>query len=139
MAFEKQLAYVVDDSRWPLLALRPTASVDDPAALDATYRALERVLAKRRRMLMLFDLRGARSSPARRRRLLEWGLRHEVELRAYLGASALVVGNGLERGFVTAMLWLHPMPWPVRVFSSRDEAEAWLLQEHAEPRAHVSS
>lgn len=139
VAIEEHLAYVVDDSRWPVLALRPTPWVDDPAALDATYRALERVLAKRRRMLMLFDLRGASSSPARRRRLLEWGLRHEIELRAYLGASALVVGNGFERGFVTAMLWLHPMPWPMRVFSSRDEAEAWLLREHVEPRAHVGS
>jgi|GEM_PF-2497793 len=139
VARDEQLAYVVDDSRWPLLALRPTALVDDPAALDATYRALERVLAKRRRMLMLFDLRGASSSPPRRRRLLEWGLRHEAELRAYLGASALVVGNGFERGFVTAMLWLHPVPWPMRVFTTRDEAEAWLLREHADSRSHASS
>jgi len=133
VASPEQLAYVVDDSRWPLLIVRPTSAVDDPDALDASYRALERVLAKRSRMLMLFDLRGASSSPSRRRRLLDWGLRHEAELRAYLGANALVVGNSLERGFVTAMLWLHPVPWPMRVFSSLEEAESWLLREHAEP------
>jgi hypothetical protein len=133
----EQLAYLVDDRRLPLVALRATAAVDDPAALDATYRALEQVLARRQRFLMLFDLRGASSSPSRRRRLLEWGLRHEPELRAYLGASALVVGNGLERGFVTAMLWLHPVPWPMRVFSSVAEAEAWLLRENAESRSNV--
>lgn len=134
----EQLAYVVDDRRLPLVALRPTAAVDDPVALDATYRALERVLAKRRRFLMLFDLRGASSSPNRRRRLLDWGLQHERELRAYLGASALVVSNGFERGIVTAMLWLHPVPWPMRVFSSVEDAEAWLLQENAEPRSNVA-
>jgi hypothetical protein len=134
----EQLAYLVDDRRLPLLVLRATSAVDDPDALDATYRALEQVLAKRQRFLMLFDLRGASSSPGRRRRLLDWGLRHQQELRAYLGASALVVGNGFERGFVTAMMWLHPVPWPMRVFSSVAEAEAWLLREHAEPRSDVA-
>jgi hypothetical protein len=134
----EQLAYLVDDTRLPLLALRPTAAVDDPAALDGTYRALEQVLAKRRRILMLFDLRGASSSPGRRRRLLDWGLRHEPELRAHVGACALVVSNGIERGFVTAMLWLHPVPWPMRVFSSVGEAEAWLLRDNAENRSNVA-
>ena len=132
MGATEQLAYVVDEARWPLVVLRATAAVDDPDALNASYRALERVLAKQRRFLMLFDLRGASSSPSRRRRLLDWGLRHEQALRAYLGASGLVVGNGFERGFVTAMLWLQPVPWPMRVFSSLQEAEAWLMQEHAE-------
>lgn len=138
MASQEQLAYVVDDGRLPLLVLRATPAVDDPQALDASYRALERVLAKRTRILMLFDLRGASSSPSRRRRLLDWGLRHERELRTYLAASALVVGNGFERGIVTAMLWLQPVPWPMRVFSSVEDAEMWLLQEHAEPPSHAA-
>ena len=123
-------AYAIDVSRWPLVRLRATSAVDSTAALDVTYRDLEQLLARRGRFLLLFDLRGARSSPSRRRRLLDWGLAHESELRALVGAMALVAGTSLERGFVTALLWLQPVPWPQRVFSSASEAETWLMQEH---------
>lgn len=129
MAPPEQLAYVVDETRWPLLVLRATSAVNDVAALDATYRAMERVLQKRTRFLLLFDLRAGGSSPSRRRRLLDWGLQHQEELESFVEAQAIVVGTSIERGFVTAMLWLTPMHWPVRVFASAEEAEHWLTSE----------
>ena len=130
VTYPEQPAYVVDDGRWPVVSIRPTAAVDDVAALDATYRAVERVLDRAGRFVLLFDLRGARSSPSRRRRLLDWGLQRKAKIEACIGATAVVVGTGFERGFVTAMLWLHPLPWPIRVFSSPADAEAWLREQY---------
>jgi len=123
------MAYAVDDSRWPVVTVRPTELVNDIAALDGTYRALELLLARRQRFRVLLDLRGGASSPRRRQRFLDWGKRHAIDLTSYLAAIAIVVGTSFERGIVTAVTWMYAPPWALRVFSDRAEAETWLASE----------
>ena len=126
------MAYEVDDGRWPLVIVRATAAVNDDSALDGMYRALEAQLSKGLRFVVLLDVRGGTSSPARRRRLLAWAERNTSPLGRSLTALAAVVGNGIERGFVTAVLWSRSPPFPVRVFSDPAEAQAWLMREFEE-------
>jgi hypothetical protein len=126
------IAYSVDKSRWPLVTLRPTSAVGSDSALDATYAAVEELLAQAQRFAVLYDLRGAVSSPARRRRLLDWFEDHKREVTECLSAMAMIVGNGMERGFITATLWVKPPPFPMKVFTSEADAESWLRAECAE-------
>jgi hypothetical protein len=121
------MAYAVDDSRWPLVVARAIAH--EPVALAAGYRKLEAILERKQRFLLLFDMRGATSTSARRRSFLEWCERHANALTTLLAAAAVVAGSPIERGFVTAALWVSTPPYPMRVFANASDAEAWLLGE----------
>jgi hypothetical protein len=39
----------------------------------------------------------------------------------------VIVKSSIERGIVTAVLWLSPAPFPIRVFDSATEAERWAV------------
>ena len=127
----ERMAYEIDDARWPLLVARATKLLSEPDAVDASYRKLESILKRDQRFLLVFDMRGAISSPGRRRRFLAWGESHADVLTRLLVASAVVAASNVERGFVTAALWLRTPPFPMRVFTSASEAETWLLSNYA--------
>jgi hypothetical protein len=125
------MGYEIDDSRWPLVSARATKHLSDVAATDASYRKLESILRREQRFLLVFDMRGASSTPSRRRKFLDWGQRNAGPLTRLLVAGAIVAGSAVERGFVTASLWVRTPPWPMRVFSDASEAETWLLSNYA--------
>lgn len=126
----ERMGYDIDDSRWPLLVARATQYLNDPVAADASYRALERILKRDERFLLVFDMRGASSTSARRRKFVEWGERNSEALTRLLVAGAIVAATSMERGFVTAALWLRTPPFPMRVFADAVDAEAWLLTNY---------
>jgi hypothetical protein len=103
-----------------------TASVADDQALEATYAALTLMLSKRQHFGVVIDVRGAFSNPTRRKRLSAWVEEHRHVLDHFVVGIATVVDTSLERGAVTAALWLIPTPVEVRVFSVRDEGERWI-------------
>lgn len=124
----RETAYVVDDTRWPLLTAIATEVTTDRVsdAIDEMYRAFDAALARKERFTTLFDMRGAVSDAARRQRLAHWIDNHRSKLRSYHAAHAVIVESTFERGVVTAMLWLVPMFEHTRVFTDTQEAEAWL-------------
>lgn len=124
-------AYLVDTSRWPLVTAAPTAAVRDPDALTATYAALDILLDRRQPFVSLLDLRGGASDPNRRRRFADWLNRNRGRVHELVVAHAVVVGSTIERGFVTAALWLVSTPCPMRIFTSQSDAEDWLLAMYA--------
>ncbi|HET6332125.1 MAG TPA: hypothetical protein VFG30_02885 [Polyangiales bacterium] len=127
----ERMGYEIDDSRWPLVVSRATEYLNDPAATEASYRKLESILQRDQRFMLVFDMRGASSTPARRHKFRDWCQRHEDPLTRLLVAGAIVAASSIERGFVTASLWISTPPWPMRVFSDSSEAEAWLLSNFA--------
>jgi hypothetical protein len=134
---ERPMAYHVDSSRFPFVSARATALVNDDSALDASYDALDALLAREISLVALFDLRGGASSARRRQRLSEWQRERSALLRRLVLAMAVVVHSQLERGFVTAALWLFTPPFPLRVFTSTDEAETWLLAQMRSARPEL--
>lgn len=105
----------------------PTAHVHNDEALDATYVALEQLLELDTPLLLLFDMRGGTSSAKRRQRLRSWQQARNEQLERNVRAMAVVVGSQLERGFVTAALWLFTPAFPMRVFTEKRDAETWLV------------
>jgi hypothetical protein len=128
-------AYSVDTARLPLVVVSPTPHVLDDSALEVTYAQLERVLGLETPLYLLFDLRGGTSSPKRRQRLTNWQAARKEQLERNVRAMAIVVGSTLERGFVTAALWLFTPAYPMRVFTEPREAEAWLFASGVRPAA----
>jgi hypothetical protein len=127
----KPSAYTIDERRYPLvIASAHPRHVRDEAALDETYRLAEAVLARERPVVLLLDLRGAVSSPSRRKRFAAWMSPREATIKRVIIAMAVVVGNQIERGFVTAVAWLKPPPVETRVFTDLLAAEQWLLALH---------
>lgn len=120
-------AYSVDSTRLPLVVVSPTAHVLNDDALDGTYVSLERLVGLDVPLLLLFDMRGGTSSPKRRQRLRSWQEARKEQLERNVRAMAVVVGSQLERGFVTAALWLFTPAFPMRVFTEKRDAETWLL------------
>jgi hypothetical protein len=125
------MGYEIDDTRWPLVVARATKHLGDAAATDASYRKLEGILKREQRFLLVFDMRGASSTPSRRRRFMDWSQRNADPLTRLLVAGAIVAASSIERGFVTAALWVRTPPWPMRVFAESSDAEAWLLSNYA--------
>jgi hypothetical protein len=123
-------AYIIDDSRSPLVTGRAGPLIRDESALEESYRRLEQLLARQQPVIVLLDLRGAVSSPGRRKRFAEWLAHHEAEVVRQVLAIAVVVGNELERGFVTAVAWLKASPVPLRVFTDPVAAEQWLRERY---------
>ena len=123
------MAYAVDDTRWPLVVARTIPFSAE--TLAASYRTLEALLERKQPFVVLFDMRGATSSSERRRKFMEFGERHADAIKHYLAASAVVASSPLERGFVTAVLWVKTPPFPMRVFASSTDAEAWLREAFA--------
>jgi len=123
-------AYKIDESRWPLVVITPTETAKDSAALDRFYVALDAFATKRRPFVLLLDIRGAVSDPARRRRMTAWIKTNRAWVNEFLVGTAVVVGSAVERGFVTAALWLVSPNTEIRVFTDRPEAVEWLLKQY---------
>lgn len=119
-------AYEVDTSRWPLVTMRATTAVAEMDALNRTYVLMDEVLARRERFATVLDLRGAVSSAERRKKFSDWVTRNDHHIRRFGVAMAVVAGSTMERGFVTAALWLFTSPVPMRVFANVTDAERWL-------------
>lgn len=126
-----ELAYGVDRGSWPIVFIAPTAAVADDQALEATYAALTLMLSKRQHFGVVIDVRGAFSSPTRRKRMSAWVEEHRHVLDHFVVGIATVVDTALERGVVTAALWLIPTPVKVRVFADQDEGERWIRERLA--------
>lgn len=128
----ERMGYEIDDRRWPLVVARATEHLNDTAATEASYRKLESLLRREQRFLLVFDMRGASSTPGRRQKFRDWCALHEDALTRLLVAGAIVAASSIERGFVTASLWIRTPPWPMRVFADSSEAEAWLLSSFSD-------
>ncbi|KYF65680.1 hypothetical protein [Sorangium cellulosum] len=78
---------------------------------------------------LINDTRGSRMPNAvQRRAVAQMYVDHERQVRAHLLASGIVGESSLVNGILTALNWLKPHPHPVRVFSSVNDAERWVLQ-----------
>lgn len=60
-----------------------------------------------------------------RSRAAEWiKIENQLMLDA-CACQAVVVPSAVQRGVLTAILWMTTYPVPIKAFSSEDEAEAW--------------
>lgn len=119
----------VDESRFPLVVVSFRGVVSDEK-FDAYLASMTRRLRRQERYATLIDATQAGQIPAlQRKKQAEWQRDHTELLRAYTVGTAFVLGSPIIRGFLTAILWLQPLPSPHHVATTLDEAERWATEQ----------
>jgi hypothetical protein len=118
---------VFDLSRHPLVLLRVgrtyTGAQWDQAVLD-----LIGIIGKGP-FVLIADLRGGQMPNAgQRRSFIDMYESHDLLTRAHFRALGAVGDSMILQRIITALNWLRPAPHPVKVFSTVEAAEAWVLQ-----------
>lgn len=65
-------------------------------------------------------------SPAARKFMAEFLDENRLLIATRCAAAGVVLSNGIQRGVLTAVLWLAPSPCPIKAFGTVDEADAWV-------------
>jgi len=96
------------------------------AALASMTRELERARAQRRKIaLVSVGTPDSSMTSKQRRRSSDW-LKEQTELlRSACVGQAVVVPGTVQRGVLTAILWMGDHPVPMRACSTEDEANQW--------------
>src|SRR5690606_28962998 len=103
-------------------------------ASDAEYEVVLREMSQALRearlsgqkiaLLAIADASASMSSK-QRGRTAEWIKENAALMRLGAVCQAVVVPGAMQRGVLTAILWMIEYPVPIRAFSSLDEAETW--------------
>lgn len=122
----------LDRSRHPLHVLEYPASYGFQE-LDAQmtrvterYRTMVRDRPNERIGLIVDISRVTRSEARNRARIAECIDELGELMKTRVVGHAYVVSNQVLRAAITAVSWLKPAPWPVKVFTDRGGAEAWI-------------
>ncbi|MEO8181316.1 MAG: hypothetical protein ABI895_20970 [Deltaproteobacteria bacterium] len=120
-----------DPSRWPLLTVR----LGPYSGAEWNQMLLELIaLIERGPFGAVVDLRaGQMPNAVQRRSFIDMYERYDRLTQAHFLALGAVGDSTVLRGVITALNWLRPAPHPVKVFSTLDAAETWVLEQLPEP------
>jgi hypothetical protein len=130
--------YVIDETRWPLVRILAPARPPGKEEFERHLSRLDAILARRQPYVVVLDCRGSGSSsmPTDQRELLRKQRRAAFcEAQKYQRAMAFVVDSAIQRAVLGALLWLAPEPCPTRIFTTGDEADAWVTSFLVRTRA----
>ena len=101
---------VCDDSEWGrhIDVMSEWAHRGDPYAVVIDAREIGRV------------------SAVQRKEIVDWINRDRQFLKAHCAGGALVFASPMQQGLWTAIVWVTPIPIPVKVFRDLVSAERWL-------------
>ncbi len=122
MSQEKPL---IDESQWPEVLVTYPSVIDD-RMLQCVLQRQEEFFRRGEPYTLIVDARaGGAPSRAQRRLISEHMIAHREQVQRLLRACAMVMSSPAVRGAVAALQWLNPPLFPVRMFSSLDQARAW--------------
>lgn len=117
---------LLDMSEAPLFIF----TLEDAPTFDQIQRHLREyqgILTRGRPFVVMFDATKAAMVDAKSRKAYADFLNTNAEtMRHLIKAMAFIVTSSLVQGALTAVLWLAPLPYPHKTFTSRDEGRDWL-------------
>lgn len=123
----------VDDLRFPLVTVSFYGAVSDKDFdnyLLTLDRLTLRALRDRKRVAFVMDTRRAATTPpSQRRKMGEWMKLNDEATRATCAGFAFVMDSAIQRGMLTAVLWIHPLPAPHFICALPGEAAAWCREQ----------
>jgi hypothetical protein len=118
---------LVDESQLPVIRVihqGETSDDDFVTYLETMRRSMFSPNAGQR--LLIIDATHAGSTPPTQRRLqAEWMSLHADRLRALTVGVAFIIPSSVVRGFLTAILWIQPLPCPHEVCATLEQALDW--------------
>jgi len=126
----------VDESGFPLVIARfRDQSSDDEFA--AYLKDLDQLFTRRQHFALVIDTTSRRDTPPLHRRMqADWMRDRAMLIRLFNVGTALVVPSMVQRGVLTAILWMQPMPCPHYTCETAPEAIRWCRAQLA---AHATT
>jgi hypothetical protein len=122
--------YRADPAVWPFVFFdSPGARAPSLIDQESFYVTLEWALAHGGRFATLHDLRETAPDAKRRQRFTQWVNDRFELLSERMIAHAVVLDGEIQRRILTAVLWFTRSPCPMKVFTDRARAEAWLAEQ----------
>jgi hypothetical protein len=116
---------VIDESAWPLLRLAMPALITDDE-LDGLHGRLREIVERSEVFAVVHDSRGVSAMTAsQRRKSAEFMRQVEPAAVRWCAGAALLLSSPLQRGFLTAVLWLYRPSVAMETFAEPVAAERW--------------
>ena len=115
----------IDESDLPLLRVAYRGLPDEQTWKDH-FVWLSDFVRREQRFAAVVDVRqGGQTIPTHRRQFAEWLKRDWVLVKRHSLGAGVIVANPMQRGLITAVTWLVPMPNPIKVVSTPTDAEVF--------------
>lgn len=120
---------------WPLVVVTATERIDDQQ-FDAYVHTMEEIRRRREPWAYILDARIACPMSTRQRRRYAASAERDAGLMAaYLRCAAFVVPHAVHRGYLKAIHWMAPPPYPSFVTPALSSARAFVDQTWPQWRA----
>ena len=125
----------IDESKWPrVYAIWPGQALADEE-FEEMVLAMSALHQRGERYVVIHDARRAQRPTPKQRAFAATQQKLDADKSARLLAGvAMVVSSPLIASVVTAINWISPPPYPQKIFSSLDAAEAWAAEQLAKRR-----
>ena len=129
--------FELDETAFPVIFAAFRGPVD-LVPFDAYFSRLDDLCKAGRRFALIVDMsRGAVPSPSQRKHITSAMADREAAFGRHCLGAAVVIKNPLIRGAMTAILWVHPLPYPHEIVETREEAQVacarWVSRAPASP------
>jgi len=113
---------------FPLMIIQtPGPTLEEDIDQDSFYERADEALSQPDPIVVLHDVSGARTpGPMRRKRFIEFAQKNEERVQQRVEAYGVLIDSQMLHGAITAILWFITPPCPIRVFTDRAKAIAWL-------------
>jgi hypothetical protein len=130
--------FIFDEDAWPLVYIRfPSGRLSDHG-LETYLTRFNGYLRRDGQFVSISDCRGLGIAPNAnlRKRITDWLAEDDqVNLGPKNAGHALLFGNTVIRGALTAVFWIASPPAPIKAFGSITDAAPWVRERLMD--AHV--
>ena len=98
---------------------------------DSFLKLCDELLVRPGRYGVVIDLEGSQANAMRRQKLARWATEHRAEVAAHVVAIGVVARGPMERGVLTAIMWVMRPQVPIGAFLTQLEALAWVREQIA--------
>ncbi len=118
----------IDAKDWPVVKITTPEKVDDDNLKGFLDDFNGYIKDKKERFALIMDARKTSGMTPRQRRI-QTDAMNNAETNQYYICSALVFKSKTLSRVLTAVLWLKKSEYPVKVFSSVEEAHEWVKMQ----------
>ena len=125
-----------DTTAFPLVNLEMVGDIS-PQQLDAHFIEYRGLLDRNKPYGLVYDAsKIGKVDAVFRKRYAEFMKKNEADFQRLCMGVGFVITSAIVRGALTAVLWVTgSLPFPHKIFSTREEAEEWTRQQLKTARA----
>lgn len=127
--------YRFDTTKFPLVFLNMSGDIS-PQELDEHFGEYRGLLDRNTTYGLVYDAsKIGKVDAVFRKRYAEFMKKNEADFQRLCAGVGFVITSAIVRGALTAVLWVTgSLPFPHKIFSTREEAEEWTRQQLANAR-----